>query len=76
MQAGYDFDDLLSRAREKDLGLQPFFLAGSLLQVRNFRHLPATTPPLVLSELQGLVVALADRLLDQARPPNSATARR
>lgn len=30
LQAGYDFDDLLAKAQTKDLGLHPFYLAGSL----------------------------------------------
>jgi len=68
LHAGYDFDDLLAKAQEKDLGLQPFFMAGTLLQVRNFRRLPATIPPLTLSELRGFIIPLADRLLDRSRP--------
>ncbi|MBE2233185.1 MAG: nucleotidyl transferase AbiEii/AbiGii toxin family protein [Anaerolinea sp.] len=68
LRAGYDFDDLLTKAQTKDLGLHPFYLAGSLRQVRNFRRLPATTPPLTLNELQQFILALADRLLDQAAP--------
>lgn len=70
LQAGYDFDDLLAKAREKDLGLQPFFLAGALRQVSHLRYLPVTTPPLAPSELQTFILALADRLLDQLRPPD------
>ena len=71
LHAGYDFDDLLAKAQEKDLGLQPFFMAGTLLQVCNLRHLPATTPPLTLPELQGFIIPLADRLLDRSRPPGN-----
>ncbi|MEA3396173.1 MAG: nucleotidyl transferase AbiEii/AbiGii toxin family protein [Chloroflexota bacterium] len=71
LRAGYDFDEMLTKAQGKDLGMQPFFMAGSLLQVRNFHHLPATTPPLTLPELQSFIVPLADRLLDQAHPPES-----
>ena len=41
LRAGYSFDDLLAKAQTKDLGLHPFYLAGSLRQVRNFRRLPA-----------------------------------
>jgi hypothetical protein len=70
LHAGYDFDDLLAKAREKDLGLQPFFLAGALRQVRHLRYLPVTTPPLTPSELQTFILALADRLLDRLRPPD------
>jgi hypothetical protein len=68
LRAGYSFDDLLAKAQTKDLGLHPFYLAGSLRQVRNFRRLPVTTPPLTLSELQSDMLRLADRLLDQERP--------
>jgi hypothetical protein len=69
LQSGYDFDELLTKAQTKDLGMQPFFLAGSLLQVRKLHHLPTTTPPLTRSELEGLLLPLANRLLDQAAPP-------
>jgi hypothetical protein len=70
LQTGYDFDDLLAKAREKDLVLQPFFLAGALRQVRHLQYLPVTTPPLAPSELQAFILSLADRLLDQLRPPH------
>jgi hypothetical protein len=40
--------------------------------VRNFRRLPATTPPLTLSELQHDMLVLADRLLDQEKPNDNA----
>lgn len=72
LRAGYDFDDLLAKAQEKDLGLQPFFLAGALLQVRKLRHVPATTPPLTLSELRSFILPLADHLLDRSHPPEIA----
>lgn len=71
LKAGYDFDDLMAKAQEKDLGLQPFFMAGSLLQVRKFQRIPPTTPPLELAELQAFIVALAERLIDQSRPADS-----
>jgi hypothetical protein len=69
LHAGYDFDDLLEKAKKKDLGLQPFFMAGALLQVRHLHRLPATTPPLTLPELESSIIPLAHRLLDRARPP-------
>ena len=72
LRAGYDFDDLFAKAQTKDLGLHPFYLAGSLREVRNFRRLPTTTPPLTLPELQHDMLALADRLLDRNRPVESA----
>lgn len=75
LQAGHDFDDLLARAREKDLGLLPFYLAGTLRQVVQFHHLPATTPPVSLAELRAFITALADDLVDTLRPPDGGEAR-
>jgi hypothetical protein len=69
LQTGCSFDDLLEKAQEKDLGLQPFFLAGALRQVLHFQRLPSTTPPLALSELQDFITALSDQLLDHLQPP-------
>ena len=71
LQSGYDFNDLLEKAQTKDLGLQPFFMAGSLLQVHNLSHIPTTTPPLALTDLQAFIVGLANHLLDQLRPPDN-----
>lgn len=68
LQAGYDFDDLLAKAQTKDLGVQPFFMAGALLQVRKLRLLPATTPPLTHAELEAHILRLVNRLLDKVDP--------
>ena len=71
LKAGYDFDDLFVKAQARDLGMHPFYLAGSLRQVRNFRRLPAVIPPLPLFELQQFILSLADELLDRATPPTN-----
>jgi hypothetical protein len=73
LHSGCSFDDLLEKVQEKDLGLQPFFLAGALRQVLHFQHLPTTTPPLALSELQAFITVLSDQLLDRLQPPKQAT---
>lgn len=70
--AGYDFGDLLAKAQQKDVGLQPFFMAGALLEVQRLARLPLTTPPLAMADLQTFMVALADRLLDSLRPTTDA----
>lgn len=70
--AGYDFDDLLAKAQQKDVGLQPFFMAGALLEVQRLGRLPLTTPPLAMADLQAFMVALADRVLDSLRPTTDA----
>jgi len=69
LRAGYDFGDLLEKAREKDLGLQPFYMAGALLQVRTLRHLPVTTPTVTAAQLDDLIVSLANQLIDDRCPP-------
>lgn len=68
LKTGYNFDELLAKAQEKDLGMQPFYLAGSLLQVRNLHHLPATTPPITQAKLEEFIVGLANLLLDRLKP--------
>ncbi|MBN1976523.1 MAG: nucleotidyl transferase AbiEii/AbiGii toxin family protein [Anaerolineae bacterium] len=73
LHSGHNFDDLLEKAQGKDLGLQPFFLAGALRQVLHFQHLPTTTPPLALPELQAFITALSNQLLDRLQPPEQAT---
>jgi hypothetical protein len=72
LRVGYDFDDLLAKAQQKDPGLQPFYMAGALRQVHHLKVLPTTTPPLALDELQACISSLADRLLDQLWPPDRA----
>jgi hypothetical protein len=69
LRAGYGFEGLLAKALEKDQGVQPFYMAGALRQVQHLRLLPSTTPPLTLADLQDMISALADQLLDQLRPP-------
>lgn len=68
LQAGYDFEDLLAKAQTKDLGVQPFFMAGALLQVRKLHLFPATTPPLNHATLEASIVPLANRLLYEVNP--------
>jgi hypothetical protein len=75
LHAGHDLEDLLEKAKTKDLGLERFFLAGAMLQVRQFQQLPDTTPPLALAELRSFIMSLADSLLDQSRPPESSLQR-
>ena len=68
LEAGCDFEDLLAKAKEKDLGMQPFYLAGSLLQAASIHLVPETYPPITPAELQDFATSLANRLLDQLRP--------
>ena len=68
LQAGYEFDELLVKAKQKDLGMEDFFLAGSLLQVRNLHYLPETYPPITSEALEQIIIPLVNRLVDSAHP--------
>jgi len=68
LQAGYDLDDLFAKAQQKDAGLQPFYFAGALLQVRQLGHLPEMVKPVSLDEVDRFLVELANRLMDRLRP--------
>ncbi len=68
LKAGYDFDDLLAKARQKDLGLHPFHLAGALLQVRKLKRLPRMIKPVTLEEIQETFISIANEILDKLNP--------
>lgn len=68
LQAGYDFDDLFTKAREKDTGLTEFYFAGMLRQAEGFTHLPRMIKPLDLETLKTFYAALARRLISRLNP--------
>ena len=66
---GYDFDKLLEMAKQKDLGLTEFYLAGMLRQIHTVKDLPVMLKPVDLEKLVSFYDELADRLLGRHRPP-------
>lgn len=68
-QLGYDPDELIEMAKQKDLGLMEFYLAGMLRQIHTLRDLPAMLKPVDLETLASFYDKLADRLLGRHRPP-------
>ena len=68
LKAGHDFDELLAKAKQKDLGMEDFFLADALLQVRNSHYLSEAFPSITSEELQKAIIPSANRLIDSARP--------
>ncbi len=62
------FPDLLSRAREKHVGMDDYWLAISLQRVRTIELLPRMIKPLELTTLREFFLRLADELL--ANLPN------
>ncbi len=64
LKSGIDFDRLLEQAKQKDAGLNEFFLAGMIEQVVNVeqRDLPKMLKPLDLNDMQATLLNLAQRL--------------
>lgn len=67
-QLGYDLDELLQMARQKDLGLTAFYLAGMLRQIHAVKDLPIMLKPVDLETLIPFYDELAHRLLARHGP--------
>ncbi len=70
LQAGHDFKQLVASAKQKDVGLTEFWLAGMMRQVTNLRDLPLMLKPLTLAELQSFFLELSDREFRDIKPPD------
>lgn len=67
---GYDVDDLVEKAKQKDPGLTEFFLAGMLRQIHKIEDLPVMLEPVDLETLTDFYDTLADQLLAEHEPPS------
>jgi hypothetical protein len=69
-QASFQFDDLLERAKQKDRGLEEFYLAMALKAVEKIEpaDLPRMLKPLDLNELKTYFLALAVTVAQRAKP--------
>ena len=56
------------KAKQKDGGLNEFYFAGQLRNIRNFETLPAMISSLRLEDLQKFFLDLSDRFIDRAKP--------
>lgn len=68
LEGGLDFDALLKLAKEKDRGLEEFFLAGMVRQVVTVRDLPTMLKPIDLATIKTFYLALAEKLMLAAKP--------
>jgi hypothetical protein len=66
---GYDLDELIEMAKQKDGGLAEFYLAGMIRQIHMVKDLPVMLKPVNLEMLVAFYDELADRLLAKHRPP-------
>lgn len=68
LKRGYDLDELIRMAKEKDLGLTEFYFAGMLRESRRIATLPRMIEPLTAEELRAFFEPLATRLIRQLKP--------
>ena len=68
LQAGYDFEELFTKAQQKDLGLIEFHFTGALLQVNKLARLPEMRKPLDLPTLRSFFTSIANEMLDRLDP--------
>jgi hypothetical protein len=68
LKKGYDLDELIRLAKDKDLGLTEFYFAGMLRESRRITTLPRMIEPLTAEELRAFFEPLATRLIRQLKP--------
>lgn len=64
----FDFQKLLEDAKKKDLGLNEFYLAHMLLEVKNLKNYPKMLVPFNKAKMESYFVAMANNLLLEAEP--------
>lgn len=69
-KAGFQFDELLERAKQKDRGLEEFYLAMALRAVEKIEpaDLPKMLKPLDLNELKAFFLTLAVTIAQRVKP--------
>ena len=68
LKKGYDLDELMRLAKEKDLGFSEFYFAGMLREVSRVHALPRMIQPLTTEELDAFFEPLARQLMLKLRP--------
>ena len=64
----FTFQKLLKDAKKKDLGLNEFYFAHMLLEVKNLKNFPKMFIPFNKDEMESYFVSLANNLLLEAKP--------
>lgn len=64
----FEFDELFSKAKQKDLGLNEFYLANSLLQIENISIFPTMLKPIDKKALTKYFLNLSDTLFKKIKP--------
>jgi predicted nucleotidyltransferase component of viral defense system len=69
LKKGYDLDELMQMAKEKDLGFTEFYFAGMLHENRRIATLPRMIEPLTVEELHAFFEPLATQIMLRLKPP-------
>jgi len=69
LQKGYDLDQLVSFAKQKDPGFSEFYFANMLRYHQRINSLPSLLKPLSLDEFHGFFEALARQVILKTKPP-------
>lgn len=64
----FTFEKLFQDAKKKDLGMNEFYLAHMLLEVKNLKNFPKMLTSFNKDKMVKLFVSLANRLLLEAKP--------
>lgn len=64
----FTFQKLLKDAKKKDLGLNEFYLAHMLLEVKNLKNFPMMLIPFNKDKMANYFVSLANKLLLEVKP--------
>lgn len=68
LKDGVSFDFLFKLAKEKDLGMNEFYLAGTMLEVKNLKNLPRMIKSIDMDAIKDFFVNRANHLLDLIKP--------
>ena len=69
LKKGYNLDELIRMAKEKDLGFSEFYFAGMLHENRRITTLPRMIEPLTVDELRTFFEPLAAQIIMRLKPP-------
>lgn len=67
-ETGLDFSALFERTKQKDLGLNEFYFANMISEVKNFKHFPQTLKPFKKRDLEKFFLDLAQKLYAKIKP--------
>ena len=68
LQQGFNLDELMQKAKEKDLGFTEFYFAGSLGEIRRVQDLPRLIKPVTLEQLRAFYNPLAAQIMRTLKP--------